>query len=150
MCYKLAMQGARFGHSTQLVAALSHAHESAPHPMLPERVDRIPPGQEIATVTADGALDPRTCHDAIAARGAAAIIPPRKSAKPRKPDTPRRCRPHRNPVHIKAYRPDHLATMGRLSSRLGLVAHIGARDTFRETGRPDRRDELLPLSWICS
>jgi hypothetical protein len=30
---------------------------------------------------------PATCHDAIAARGAAAIIPPRKNAKPWKPDT---------------------------------------------------------------
>jgi hypothetical protein len=31
---------------------------------------------------------PATCHDAIAARGAAAIIPPRKNAKPWKPDIP--------------------------------------------------------------
>ena len=56
-------------------------------PMLPELLDQIPPGQEIATVTADGAFDTRKCHDAIAARGAAAIIPPRKNAKPWKPDT---------------------------------------------------------------
>ena len=53
-------------------------------PMLPEQ---IAPGQEIASVTADGAFDTRKCHDAIAARGAAAIIPPRKNAKPWKPDT---------------------------------------------------------------
>lgn len=51
-------------------------------PMLPELLDQIPPDQEIATVTADGAVDTRKCHDAIAARGAAAIIPPRKNAKP--------------------------------------------------------------------
>ena len=57
-------------------------------PMLPELLDQIPPDQEIATVTADGAFDTRTCHDAIAARGAAAIIPPRKNAKPWKPDNP--------------------------------------------------------------
>ncbi|MCA3503312.1 MAG: transposase, partial [Rhodobacter sp.] len=56
-------------------------------PMLPELLDQIPPEQEIAGVTADGAFDTRKCHDAIAARGAAAIIPPRKNAKPRKPDT---------------------------------------------------------------
>lgn len=55
--------------------------------MLPELLDQIPPGQEIASVTADGAFDTRKCHDAIAARGAAAIIPPRKNAKPCKPDT---------------------------------------------------------------
>jgi hypothetical protein len=56
--------------------------------MLPELLDQIPPEQEIATVTADGAFDTRKCHDAIAARGAAAIIPPRKNAKSWKPDTP--------------------------------------------------------------
>ena len=56
-------------------------------PMLPELLDQIPPEQEIATVTADGAFDTRKCHDAIAARGAAAIIPPRTNAKPWKPDT---------------------------------------------------------------
>jgi hypothetical protein len=56
-------------------------------PMLPELLDQIRPEQEIATVTADGAFDTRRCHDAIAARGAAAIIPPRKNAKPWKPDT---------------------------------------------------------------
>ncbi|MBL9047213.1 MAG: IS5 family transposase [Tabrizicola sp.] len=56
-------------------------------PMLPELLDQIPPEHEIASVTADGAFDTRKCHDAIAARGAAAIIPPRKNAKPWKPDT---------------------------------------------------------------
>lgn len=56
-------------------------------PMLPELLDQIPPDQEIASVTADGAFDTRKCHDAIAARGATAIIPPRKNAKPWKPDT---------------------------------------------------------------
>jgi hypothetical protein len=56
-------------------------------PMLPELLDQIPPDQEIGSVTADGAFDTRKCHDAIAARGAAAIIPPCKNAKPGKPDT---------------------------------------------------------------
>jgi hypothetical protein len=71
-------------------------------PMLPELLDQIPPEQEIATVTADGAFDTHKCHRfgglrgpirghgpprTIAARGAAAIIPPRKNAKPWKPDT---------------------------------------------------------------
>ena len=49
-------------------------------PMLPELLDQIPPDQPLASVTADAAFDPRKCHDAIAARGAAAIIPPRKTA----------------------------------------------------------------------
>jgi hypothetical protein len=56
-------------------------------PMWPELLDQTPPDQEIASATADGAFETRKCHDAIAARGAVAIIPPRKNAKPRKPDT---------------------------------------------------------------
>ena len=56
-------------------------------PMLPELLSQIPPDEDIATVTADGAYDTRKCHDTIAQRGAAAIIPPRKNAKPWKPDT---------------------------------------------------------------
>lgn len=56
-------------------------------PMLPDLLAQIPTDEEIATVTADGAYDTRACHDAIAARGAAAIIPPRRNARPWKPDT---------------------------------------------------------------
>ena len=55
--------------------------------MLPELLDQIPPEQEIGSVTADGAFDTRKCHDVIAARGAVAIIPPRKNAQFWKPDT---------------------------------------------------------------
>ncbi len=56
-------------------------------PMLADLPDQIPPAQEIATVTADGAYDTRRCHNSIAARGAAAIIPPRKNAQLWKPTT---------------------------------------------------------------
>ena len=55
--------------------------------MLPELLSQIPPDQEIASVTADGAYDTRKCHDAIAGRGAHAVIPPRKNAKPWKTET---------------------------------------------------------------
>lgn len=51
-------------------------------PMLPELLAQIPADQDIASVTADGAYDTRKCHDAIAERGAHAVIPPRKNAKP--------------------------------------------------------------------
>ena len=57
-------------------------------PMLPDLLNQIPPDEEITTATPDGAYDRRRCHEAIAARGAAAIIPPRKNAKSWKPDTP--------------------------------------------------------------
>ncbi|WOI33826.1 IS5 family transposase [Tritonibacter scottomollicae] len=56
-------------------------------PMLPDLLAQVPAEEEIATVTADGANDTRACHDAIAARGAAAVIPPRRTARPWKPDT---------------------------------------------------------------
>lgn len=55
--------------------------------MLPELLNQIPPDQEIASVTADGAYDTRKCHDSMAERGAATVIPPRKNAKPWKADS---------------------------------------------------------------
>ena len=51
-------------------------------PVLPDLLDQIPQDQEICSVTADGAYDTRKCHDVIADRGAHAVIPPRKNAKP--------------------------------------------------------------------
>jgi hypothetical protein len=56
-------------------------------PMLPNLLGQIAPDQKIGSVTADGAYDTRKCHDAIAARNARAVIPPRKNAKLWKPDT---------------------------------------------------------------
>jgi hypothetical protein len=73
--------------SLEIRAAEFTTSEIGDAPMLPELLDQIPTEQEIGSVTADGAFDTRKCHDAIAARGAAAIIPPRKNAKPWKPDT---------------------------------------------------------------
>jgi hypothetical protein len=73
--------------SVEIPAAEFTTSEIGDAPMLPELLDQIPPEQEIASGTADGAFDTRRCHDAIAARGAAAIIPPRKNGKPWKPDT---------------------------------------------------------------
>ena len=54
-------------------------------PMLPEFLNQIPPDQDIGSVTADGAYDTRKYHEAIAARDAHAVVPPRKNAKPWKP-----------------------------------------------------------------
>jgi hypothetical protein len=56
-------------------------------PMLPDLLYQIPPDQEIDTVTGDGVYDTRKCHNAIAARNANTVIPPRKNAKQWKPDT---------------------------------------------------------------
>lgn len=52
-----------------------------------ELLDQIPPDQEIANITADGAFDTRECYNAIAPRGGTAIIPLRKNATPWKSDT---------------------------------------------------------------
>lgn len=47
--------------------------------MLPELLAQIPADEPIASVCADGAYDSRSCMDAIAARQAVAVIPPRKN-----------------------------------------------------------------------
>ena len=54
-------------------------------PVLPDLLNQILSDQDIGSVTADGAYDTRKCHEAIAARNAHAVIPPRKNAKPWKP-----------------------------------------------------------------
>ena len=56
--------------------------------MLPELLDQIPEGEEIGTVTADGAYDTRRCHTAIIDHQATAIIPIRKNGRPWKEDCP--------------------------------------------------------------
>ena len=79
----------------EIRAAEFTSSDAGDAPMLPQLLDQIPPDQEIASVTApshglqanrcratDGAYDTRKCHDAIAERGAVAVIPPRRNAKP--------------------------------------------------------------------
>ena len=50
--------------------------------MQPVLLNQIPPEQKIASVAANGAFDTHRCHDAIAARGAGAVISPRKNSRP--------------------------------------------------------------------
>jgi hypothetical protein len=57
-------------------------------PVLPDLLDQIPEGDEIGTVTADGAYDTRRCHTAIIARQATPIIPIRKNGRLWKEDCP--------------------------------------------------------------
>jgi hypothetical protein len=56
-------------------------------PVLPDLLSQIPADEQVGSVTADGACDTRKCHDTITDRGAHAVIPPRKNAKPWKPST---------------------------------------------------------------
>ena len=51
-------------------------------PMLPNLLGQIPPEEQLASVSGDGAYDTKRCHEAIALRQADAVIPTRKNAKP--------------------------------------------------------------------
>lgn len=57
-------------------------------PILPELLEQIPQGEEIGTVTADGAYDTRRCHTAILDRQATPIIPIRRNGRPWKANCP--------------------------------------------------------------
>ncbi len=50
-------------------------------PVLPDLLAQIPAEERIGSVTADGIYDTKGCRGAIAARGADAIIPPRRNAR---------------------------------------------------------------------
>ncbi|EKU83642.1 hypothetical protein HMPREF9710_00821 [Massilia timonae CCUG 45783] len=56
--------------------------------MLPYLLDQIPASETVASVSGDGAYDTKDCHEAIAQRGAQAVIPTRKNAKPWKDRRP--------------------------------------------------------------
>lgn len=55
--------------------------------MLPDLLNQIPPDEAIGSITAEVDYYTRKCQDAIAARNAVAVMPPRKNAKMWKPDT---------------------------------------------------------------
>ena len=57
-------------------------------PILPCLLDQIPSDETVASVSGDGAHDTKGCHEAIAQRGAQAVIPTRKNAKPWKGQRP--------------------------------------------------------------
>ena len=66
------------GETQQVVAALVTTPDWSDDEILPEMLDQIP--EPIEEVIADGAYDTRRCYRAIRARGAKAIIPPRRTA----------------------------------------------------------------------
>ncbi|MFP3386014.1 transposase, partial [Tritonibacter sp. SIMBA_163] len=97
-------------------------------PVLPHLLSQIPIGEEVGSVTADGAYDTRKCHDAIADRGAHAVCQGKGPPDPfRAFLTPapeerrtvedrhrRRHRPKRGPARREIPRPGPLATMERI------------------------------------
>lgn len=64
------------------------SNEVGDAPVLPRLLAQIPEDESIGSVTADGAYDTRRCHETNAARGAKAVIPPRKNAKQGNPISP--------------------------------------------------------------
>ena len=56
--------------------------------VVPILLSQIPEKRTISSVTGDGAYDTRNCHEAIAQRGAKAVIPTRRNASFWRPDTP--------------------------------------------------------------
>jgi hypothetical protein len=76
-----------FVHSVLKLSGLDWQAGDAP--MLPELLGQIPAEETVLSVSGDGAYDPQDCHDAIALRGAQAVIPTRKNAKPWEAKRPR-------------------------------------------------------------
>jgi IS5 family transposase len=57
-------------------------------PTLPDLLAQIPEDEQIISVGGDGAYDTRSCHAAIAERGADAVIPVRRNGRPWTKDGP--------------------------------------------------------------
>ncbi|WP_417607734.1 IS5 family transposase [Primorskyibacter flagellatus] len=134
-------------------------------PMLPELLNQIPSDQDIGSVTADGAYDTRKCHEAIAARNAHAVIPPRKNAKPWKPpivhagmhcramDERRSCCPKRRGQCTTIPGPDTLASWSgyhrrsRVETKMHCIKLLGqslmARDFERQVAEIHVRISVL-------
>jgi hypothetical protein len=65
--------------SQQIVAAVVTSNDMGDPRVLPDLLDQMP--EQIAKVTADGAYDTKDCYDASGARGAKAVIAPRRGAQ---------------------------------------------------------------------
>lgn len=89
-------------------------------PILPDLLDQTPADQPLGIVTADGAYDNRTCHAAVAARGAAAVIPPLRNGKLWKEPTAGGVGAQRGAPQLPPPREGDLETLDRLSpTKLG-------------------------------
>ena len=71
--------------SLEIRAVEMTGNEIGDAPVLPVLLEQIPDEEDIASVTADGAYDTRRSYETIASRGAQAVIPPRKNARPWRP-----------------------------------------------------------------
>lgn len=122
-------------------------------PVLPDLLDQIPAGEDIGTVTADGAYDTRRCHTAIIDRQATAIIPIRKNGRPWKEDCPAaiarnetlRATRHYDRAFWKRWTGYHVRS--RIEAKMRCLKAFGertaARDPDRQTGEIQIRIALM-------
>lgn len=123
------------------VGALIHRINALPS-SLPELLDQVPKGEEIGTVTADGACDTRRCHTAIIDRQATPIIPIRKNGRPWKEDCPAaiarnetlRATRHYGRAFWKRWTGYHVRS--RIDARMRCLKAFGERISARD---PDRQ-----------
>jgi len=108
----------------------------------PDLPDQIPEGEDIGTVTADGAHDTRRCHSAIIVRGATTIIPIRKNGRPWKEDCPaaralnETLRATRHYGHAFRKRWTGYHARGRAEARMRRLKSVGERIAAKG---PDRQ-----------
>ncbi len=110
-------------------------------PVLPELLNQIPEGEDIGTVTADGAYDTRRCHIAIIDRQATPIIPVRKDGRPWKEDCPAasarnetlRARKRYGKASWKRWTGYHARS--RIEAKMRCLKAFGERISARDPGR---------------
>jgi hypothetical protein len=90
----------------EIVAAVVSEAGVTDDDVLPELLEQV--AGEIRQVSADGAYDKRRCYDALAERGAKAVIPPRRDAKIWQP---------RNSPGVPWQRDENLRAIRRLGRR---------------------------------
>ena len=122
-------------------------------PTLPALLDQIPEGEQIGSVTADGAYDTRRCHTAILEHEATAIIPIRKNGRLWREDCPaavarnailrdvreegRAAWKRRNGYHIRSRAEAKMRCLKAFGER------IAARDPDRQTAEIHIRVALM-------
>jgi hypothetical protein len=118
-------------------------------PVFPMLLAQTPEGEEIGTVTADGAYDTRRCHSAMINCQATAIIPIHKNGRLWKEDCPAaiarnetlRATHHDGKPFWKRWTGCHVQS--RIEAKMRHPRAFGKRITARD---PDRRIEIrIPL-----
>ncbi|MBB5696466.1 hypothetical protein FHS87_004537 [Roseomonas pecuniae] len=68
------------GHEIRAAEMRDHRHGDAE--ILPDLLAQVPEGEEIGSIGGAGAYDTRAAYEAVAARNAACLVPPRRNGKP--------------------------------------------------------------------